>query len=150
MKAPSILKGALVLLIAAGLLAAAPAVSLSQAPTAATQAGRSTSRTVRLTRLDGSTRILRLDGVGCPTSICSTVAIESHTEGGTSATNLDTISVINGLQGGQVHVEFRDGTARRLSVASWNRVLYVEGDAGSEKIELSELERAEFLAAPQP
>jgi hypothetical protein len=147
----SILKGAVALFIAAGLLAAAPARSWSQTPTAETPVGGSTSRTIMLTLLDGSNRIVRLEGVGCLASICSRVAIESHQQRGTRAeqTELDAISAIDDIRGGQARFELRDGTTKQLSVVPWNRVLYVEGNAGSERIELAHVERAEFVVHPR-
>ena len=107
------------------------------------------SQTARLTLLNGETRTVLLEGVGCPTSMCSRVLVNSKTPGNPLLTKtwLDSVSAIREVSKDDALFVFRDGTERRLSVIPLNRVLYVKGRlAGDEKIDLASVRSLEFIA----
>ena len=139
-----------VLVLTAGLVATPTPSSNQPASTASPDGHPLSSRIVRLTLADGTTRTVPLEGVGCRESICSRVVVDSYTHGasGPTSTELDTVSTITNIRAGNAQFVFRDGTMKQLSVVPWNRVLYVRGDAGPEKIDLARLEAVEFLATP--
>jgi hypothetical protein len=140
-----------VVLVLTAALVATPAPNFNHpASTASPDRHSNSSRIVRLTLTDGSTRTVPLEGVGCRESICSRVVVDSHTHGasGPTSTELDTVSAITNIRDGNARFVFRDGTMKQLSVVPWHRVLYVRGDAGREKIDLARLEAVEFLATP--
>ena len=140
-----------VVLVLTAALVATPAPGSNRPASEASPDRRSVSlRIVRLTLTDGSTRTVALEGVGCRESICSRVVVDSHTHGasGPTSTDLDTVSAITNIREGTARFVFRDGTMKQQSVVPWNRVLYVRGDAGPERIDLARLEAVEFLATP--
>jgi hypothetical protein len=103
----------------------------------------STAQAARLVRVglkDGSSKIVRFDGVGCNESICSRVAVNSRTVGDVIAnrTRFDDIAAIQEICDDTALFVFKDGTKRRVSVVPDNRVLYVIGaDGNTQKISLA-------------
>jgi hypothetical protein len=150
MRAISLLKGAVVLMVAAGMLDATRVSNAMQALREPTGRAEMPARTVRLMFSDGHVRTYALEGVGCSVSICSRVAIDGVAAGDTAITSiaLDSVSVFE-LHDADALVRYHDGTIRRLSVSPWNRVLYVDGEDGRERIDLRHVTFAEFLAGPR-
>ncbi len=98
--------------------------------------------TVRLELRDGSSRVVRLQGVGCDESICSRVAVNSRTVGNVvvNRTKFDDIRAVKDITDDSAVFVFTDGTTRHVSVIPENRVLYVIGPSGAtEKIRLRQL-----------
>ena len=108
--------------------------------------GGATGRLAKITLLNGTTRTVRLDGVGCSESICSRVAIKGRTERGSLVEmRLDTVVAIRRTAAGQTLFLFRDGTQQLLSLVPDFRVLYVVKRPGTEKIDLAKVMSVEFL-----
>lgn len=110
----------------------------------------STAQAPRLVRVglkDGSSKIVRFDGVGCNESICSRVAVNSRTVGDVIAnrTRIDDIAAIREIGDDTALFVFNDGTKRRVSVVPDNRVLYLIASGGrTQKIGLREVQSVDF------
>jgi len=110
----------------------------------------STAQAARLVRLrlkDGSSKIVRLDGVGCNESICSRVVVNSRTVGDVIAnrTRFDDIAAIREICDDTALFVFKDGTKRRVSVVPDNRVLYVIASGGRpQNIGLRDVQAVDF------
>jgi hypothetical protein len=107
------------------------------------------ARLVRLGLRDGSSTIVRLDGVGCNESICSRVAVNSRAVGNpiVNHTRFDEIVAIQEIDDDTVLFVFNDGTKRRVSVVLDNRVLYVISPSGrTQKISLRQVQSIDFNA----
>ena len=104
-------------------------------------------RMVRLTLSNGGSLTVPLDGVGCPASICSRRVMDTRASGepGITSTELDTLSAIGDVRDGGAEFIFRDGTTQRRSIVPWNQTLYVDGSAGSKRIDLAQVSRVEFV-----
>jgi hypothetical protein len=112
------------------------------------QAGRS-SIVARMTLVDGSSRTVAFDGVGCSEAMCSRVAIRGKAGGDSRVTRtwFDTIATIKDITSEDALFVLKNGTARRLSVVHDNRFLYVADPNGvGEKIDLAGVKSVEFLA----
>jgi len=106
------------------------------------------SQRARLTLLDGESRTVLLEGVGCPTSMCSRVSVDSKAAGDSVVTKtwLDSLTAIKDVSKADALFVFRDGSERRLSVIPLNRVLYIKGKlAGDEKVDLASIRSIEFI-----
>ena len=106
------------------------------------------SQRARLTLLNGESRTVLLDGVGCPTSMCSRVSVDTKAVGDSVVTKtwLDSVAAIKDVSRADALFVFRDGSERRLSVIPLNRVLYIKGGlAGDEKIDLASIRSIEFI-----
>lgn len=100
------------------------------------------ARAVRLTLRDGSSQLVRLDGVGCEKSLCSRVAINGGIQG---RIQLDRLDAIRGVCDGHAQFVFSDGTEQGVTVIPDNRVLYVTGaDGRARKIHLDALKSVQF------
>jgi hypothetical protein len=106
----------------------------------------------RMVLSDGTTRAVKLEGVGCTVSMCSRVAVNARTEGTRTEGNgviqkiwLDSISSIQDITSNDALFRLKDGTQRRLSVVTENRILYAAGSAG--KIDLSHIQSLTFVPA---
>lgn len=124
-----------------------PRPVVSAAPDAAR--GASTHRTIRLTLRDGSSRLARLDGVGCNESICSRSVVNTRSIGvaGVTHTRLDEMVAVREIEPAAALLVLKDGSTHRVSVVPENRVFYVSGADGREqKIELGKLTSIEFDA----
>src|SRR5258708_23298857 len=83
-------------------------------------------RLAKITLLNGTTRTVQLDGVGCSESICSRVAIRGRSERGSLVEmRLDTVAAIRRTAAGQTLFGFKDGKEQLLSLVPGFRVLYV-------------------------
>ena len=103
-------------------------------------------RLAKITLLNGTSRTVLLDGVGCSESICSRVAIKGRTERGSLVEmRLDTVAAIRSTAGGDTLFVLKDGTEQRLSLVPDFRVLYVAKRPGTEKIDLGKVKSIEFL-----
>jgi hypothetical protein len=95
---------------------------------------------VRLGLHGGTSRVVRLEGVGCDETICSRIAVNNRTVGNVivNRTRFEDIRAIQDIGGETATFMFRNGTTRRVSVIPDNRVLYViEKDGGRRKIGLN-------------
>jgi hypothetical protein len=101
----------------------------------------------RVTATDGTSRTVRLEGVGCTENMCSRVFIRSKGEGGAlRQTWLDSIASIKNTTADDALFVMRDGTERRLTFAPSFRVLYLSGRVGSgQKLDLATIQSIEFL-----
>jgi len=105
---------------------------------------------IRITPLNGPSRVETLDGLGCSEAICSRVFVRTFVEDeGRTVTRdipLDTVAAMESLGGGHARVRFINGTSQRLMVPVGWRVLYLLDDVGRpQKVDLSELHSIEFL-----
>jgi hypothetical protein len=103
----------------------------------------------KVTLADGSSRTVRLEGVGCSESMCSRVFISSASEAGVSLrTWIDSIASIKDATDNDALFVMRDGTERRLVLLPSFRVLYVSGrTGGTEKLDLTKIRALEFAGA---
>ncbi len=106
------------------------------------------SLTAKLTLLSGESRPVTLEGVGCTSSMCSRVALNSEKQGDSVITRtwLDSISAITDVTKDDALFVFRDTTQRRLAVVPLNRVLYIKSRwVCNEKIDLATVRSLEFV-----
>ena len=96
---------------------------------------------------DGTSRTVRLNGIGCTESMCSRVFIRSKGKGGApTQTWLDSIASIKDATANDALFVMRDGSERRLSYVTDFRVLYVSNTTGrTEKLDLAKVRSLEFL-----
>lgn len=100
----------------------------------------------KLISLDGTSRTIVLDGVGCSASMCSRIFIRGKSEDGPQEQIL--LNTISSIQHGNVF-RLRNGVERRLSLVPDFRVLYFTNrHGGEEKIDLADVKSVEFLASP--
>jgi hypothetical protein len=100
----------------------------------------------RIVLSDGTIHTVTLEGVGCPVGLCSRVAVNARAQGDARIEKvwLDCIAAIQDITGRDALFVFTDGTQRRLSVVSENRVLYSTGDG---KVDLSHVQSLIFVGA---
>jgi hypothetical protein len=91
----------------------------------------------------------RLEGVGCSASICSRTVIKSNAGSDSLVkTWLDSIAAIRDTTASDALFVLKDGTARRLSLVTDFRVLYLANRlGGTEKLDLAKVKSVEFPAA---
>ena len=102
----------------------------------------------RMTLVNGSSRTVSLEGVGCSEELCSRVAVCSRPEGNSRVTKtwLDSIAAIKDITPDGALFVLKDGTSQRRSVVRDNRFLYFADQHGGEgKIDLAGLKSIEFL-----
>jgi hypothetical protein len=100
--------------------------------------------TAQLTSLNGTSRAIVLDGVGCSVSICSRVFIRGKVKDGSQEQIL--LNTIASIKDGNVFT-LKNGSERHLSLVPDFRVLYLTNpDGGVEKIDLTKTKSIEFLA----
>jgi hypothetical protein len=101
--------------------------------------GHGSGLTARVTSADGTSRTIKLEGVGCTESMCSRVFIRSKSASGAPLqTWLDSVASVKDTPANDALFVMRDGTERRLSFASDFRVLYVSNPNGhTEKLDLA-------------
>ena len=111
--------------------------------------GHLTGLTVRITMADGTSRTATLEGVGCSASICSRSAIKSKSDDAELVnTWLDSIAAIRDTTANEALFVLKDGTARRLSLVTDFRVLYLANRlGGDEKLDLAKVKSIEFPAS---
>jgi hypothetical protein len=102
----------------------------------------------RVVSADGTSRTIRLEGVGCTESMCSRVLIRGNRESGAPIrTWLDSIAAIKDATANDALFVMRDGTERRMILVPYFRVLYVSNPNGrTEKLDLTTIRSLEFLA----
>ena len=110
--------------------------------------GHQSGLTARITMADGTSRMARLEGVGCSASICSRTVIKSKAGNESLVkTWLDSLAAIRDTTASDALFVLKDGTARRLSFVTDFRVLYLANRlGGTEKLDLAKLKSVEFLA----
>jgi hypothetical protein len=109
--------------------------------------GHSSDLIAKVTLPGGASRSVILQGVGCPVSMCSRVAIKG-TAGDDSLVNtwIDTIAAIQNTTADSALFVMKDGSLRSLAFLHDFRVLYVVDQSGrSEKLDLAKVESLEFL-----
>ena len=119
----------------------------TSAPLSGEEREHATSIHAKLTLRSGATRTVTLEGVGCSSSMCSRVFLNSATPGDAamSRTWLDSIAAIKDITPDDALFVFRNGTQSRLSVIPVNRVLYIKDQRGvHEKLDLTRLSALEF------
>jgi hypothetical protein len=105
-------------------------------------AGPVTPLTAKLTSLNGASRAIVLDGVGCSVSMCSRIVIKGKAEDG-SLVEIP-LAKIASIKDSDVFVT-KDGVERRLSLVKDFRVLYfTDPDGGTGKVDLSKIKSIEF------
>jgi hypothetical protein len=107
--------------------------------------GHHSSLKATLTMADGTIRAIRLEGVGCPESMCSRVKARELA----NSIWLDGLASVSGISrtAGAVNAifKFKNGTERQASIIAVNRVLYVRGTFGfTEKIDLGSVSKIDF------
>jgi hypothetical protein len=103
-----------------------------------------------MTRANGASQTITLEGVGCSEALCSRVAVRGTAEDDLQVTKtwLDTIAAIRDITSKDALFVLKNGTARRLSVVHDNRFLYFADQHGEEKkIDLAGIKSIEFLAS---
>ena len=106
---------------------------------------RSSGRSARITMVDGSSRMARIDGVGCSVSICSRTLIEGRSESqGWVKMPLDSIAEIRDTTANDVLFVMKDGSQRRLSLVKDFRVLYL-GGLGAVRLDLTQVKAVDFM-----
>jgi hypothetical protein len=99
--------------------------------------------TAKLTALNGTSRAVVLDGVGCSVSICSRVFIRGKSQDGSQEQIL--LDTIASIRDGKVFL-LKNGGERHLSLVPDFRFLYfTDPDGGTEKIDLAEVRSVEFV-----
>jgi hypothetical protein len=110
--------------------------------------GHRSGLAARVVAADGTSRTVRLEGVGCTESMCSRVFIRSKAAGGAPLqTWLDSVASIKDATASDALFVMRDGTERRLAFVPDFRVLYVSNPNGrTEKLDLATIRSIKFLA----
>jgi hypothetical protein len=117
--------------------------------------GHSSNLTARINLRGGTgrntTRLITVQGVGCPVSMCSRVAIKGNA--GVEATGdaavrvwMDEIAAIRDTTETYGWFELKDGSRQRLSLLHDFRVLYFADQVGrAGKVDLAKVESLDFL-----
>jgi hypothetical protein len=109
--------------------------------------GHRSGLTARVTAADGTSRTVRLEGVGCTESMCSRVFIRSKGDSGAPLrTWFDSIASIQDSTTHDALFVMKDGTERRLAFVPDFRILYVSNPNGrTEKLDLTTIRSLELL-----
>lgn len=109
--------------------------------------GHRSGLTARITSADGTSRSMKLEGVGCTESMCSRVFIRSKSaDGAPLQVWLDSVASIKDPTDRDALFVMKDGTERRLGFVSDFRVLYVSTPTGrTEKFDLAKIRSLEFV-----
>ena len=107
--------------------------------------GHNSSLRAKLTMADGSVRRVTLEGVGCPTGMCSRVKAREFDQ----VIWLDGLASIKNIShtAGAVSVilAYKDGTERHAAVVVANRVLYLRRSIGQiERLDMGNVNRIDF------
>jgi len=102
--------------------------------------------TANLTLADGATQVVRINGVGCTESLCSTVLMKAKTTTNTVVEIwFDSIAAIRDIRQNDAVFVAKDGSRRRLTFISDFRVLYVSNSGGANaKIDLAKIKSLEM------
>jgi hypothetical protein len=111
--------------------------------------GHLSGLTARITMADGTSRMAKLEGMGCSASICSRTAIKSRADSESIVkTWLDSIAAIRDTTASDALFVLKDGSARRLSFVTDFRVMYLANRlGGAEKLDLAKVKSVEFPAS---
>jgi hypothetical protein len=140
--------------LAACLLAVVPFTNGASAPRSAVDQnqqsanGHLTGLMAKITMRDGTTRTVKLEGVGCLQSICSRTAIKAKEKTDSLVrTWFDSLVAIKDTTASDALFVLKDGTSRRMSLVNDFRVLYVATWlGGTDRFDLSRVKAVEFLA----
>ena len=101
----------------------------------------------RITMRDGTTRTVKLEGVGCTQSICSRTAIKAKSESDSVVkTWFDGLAAIQETTSRDALFVMKDGTSKRMSLLTDFRVLYLANRlAGPERLDLAAVKSVEFV-----
>lgn len=111
--------------------------------------GHGSGLTAKVLSADGSSRSLKLEGVGCTESMCSRVFIRSKGANGAPVqTWLDSIASIKDSTADDALFVMKDGTEQRLAFVTGFRILYVSTPNGrAEKLDLTKIRSLEFAGS---
>jgi hypothetical protein len=101
----------------------------------------------RVTMVDGTSRTITIQGVGCAESICSRVRAKTVTGDIVWLDGLASVRAISHETDGPVKAVFtlRNGSVRPASLVPLNRVLYVQGRFGrTETLDLGSVSQVDF------
>lgn len=117
-------------------------------PATENQQGHSSGLTARVVAADGSSRIVKLQGVGCTERMCSRVFIRSTGEDGApQKTWLDSMASITRRSANGAVLVMKDGSQYQATLLSDFRVLYALTSNGrTEKIDLGGIQSLEFVS----
>ena len=103
----------------------------------------------RVVFVDGTSRTVRLEGVGCSESMCSRVFIRSKSADGVPLqTWIDSVASIKEATANDALFVMKDGTERRLTLVPDFRVLYVSSrNGGVERLDLAKIRSLEFTSS---
>jgi hypothetical protein len=101
----------------------------------------------RITMRDGTTRTIKLEGVGCTRSICSRTVIKAKSESDSMVkTWFDGLAGIQDTTSRDALFVMRDGTSKRMSLLTDFRVLYFANRFGRpERLDLGAVKSVEFV-----
>ena len=110
--------------------------------------GHRSGLAARVVLADGTSRTVKLQGVGCTESMCSRVFIRNKGESGAPLqTWLDSVASIKDTTERDALFVMKDGTERRMVFVTDFRVLYVsDPDGRTEKLDLTTIRSLELLA----
>ena len=102
----------------------------------------------KITMRDGTTRTVKLEGVGCLRSICSRTAIKAKTQTDSlTRTWFDSLTAITDITPSDALFVLKDGTSQRMSLVNDFRVLYLATRlGGTNKLDLASVTAVEFVA----
>lgn len=116
-------------------------------PLPAVDQGHRSSLRASVTMVDGTSRAITIQGVGCTESICSRVRATAAMADSVWLDGLASVHAISHDINGPVKAtfSFKNGVERQASIVPVNRVLYVDGRFGrTEKLDLGSLTRIDF------
>jgi hypothetical protein len=103
----------------------------------------------RLTLLNGASRLVTLEGVGCTRSICSRTHIEGTAGHQPSTIAFSAIGTIQNTTPKSALFVLQDGARQSMSLIEDFRVLYLLDEAGrSQKVDLAEVKSLQFMPNP--
>jgi len=121
-------------------------------PVKASALDGSSQLTAKLTLPDGTSRFVKVDGVGCTRSICSRTHIKGRAVSNSTVTlaldsiAFDAIDTIESAAPNRVHFALKDGTRKPMSLVTDFRVLYLRDESGRlQKLDLSEITSLQFV-----
>lgn len=108
--------------------------------------GHSQGTDARLILKDGSSRIVRIEGVGCSAAICSRTLIEGESQDHSRVKiRIDSIAAIRQTTPGSALFVMKDGSERRLFLLKDFRVLYIPDKlGGTRRLDLAAVNSLEF------
>ena len=112
----------------------------------AAEPGSDTGQNVKLTFHDGTVRTATLQGVGCPMTICSRIAVQGATDDHTILRQgFHDLAAIRDITRHDALFVEKNGDSRRLTLLYDFRVLYLGDEPG--KVDLATVKSVEFTGA---